>query len=225
MKNNILWILLDSVFLTVFNTIFFVAGGSEHTSSVWISYAFIHFSYIMTVITPFLTRKCSKTGVLGFTLSSVSSAYFFFEFVVGLIFILIGSKSYKPALLTQIVIAGIYSILLLANMIANEHTADSMIKHKDEVMFIKDNSSKLQLLLKRTNDKMLGKELEKTYDLLHSSPAKSNDMAKSIEADVSDEINKLENLLGKEDYSNAFEACKSIIALIKKRNEVLKNSD
>ena len=46
MKKKIaLWIILDLIFLIVFNTVFFVAGGADHPASVWISYGFIHFAY------------------------------------------------------------------------------------------------------------------------------------------------------------------------------------
>lgn len=56
-KKSLLYILLDLIFLAVFNTVFFVVGGTEHPASVWIAYGFIHFSYIMVLVTPFLVRK------------------------------------------------------------------------------------------------------------------------------------------------------------------------
>ena len=89
MKKNVLWILLDLVFLIVFNTVFFVAGGTDHNASVWISYGFIHLSYILLIITPFLIRKSSSAAVFGFSLYSISSTYFLVEFIVGVIFCLI----------------------------------------------------------------------------------------------------------------------------------------
>ena len=67
-KKSVLWILLDLVFLAVFNTVFFVAGGTDHTASVWISYGFIHFAYLMVLVTPFLIRKSSSAAVFGFSL-------------------------------------------------------------------------------------------------------------------------------------------------------------
>ena len=112
-KKSILYILLDLVFLAVFNTVFFVAGGTEHPASVWIAYGFIHFSYLMVLVTPFLIRKSSSQAVFGFSLYSVSVVYFFVEFIVGLIFIFIGSDSYKSSLVVQVIIAGIYAVMLI----------------------------------------------------------------------------------------------------------------
>lgn len=42
-KKRILWILLDLVFLIIFNTIFFMLGGVHNKTSVWVAYGFIHF--------------------------------------------------------------------------------------------------------------------------------------------------------------------------------------
>ena len=63
-KKSILYILLDLVFLAVFNTVFFVVGGTNHPASVWAAYGFIHFSYIMVLVTPFLVRKNSNAADL-----------------------------------------------------------------------------------------------------------------------------------------------------------------
>lgn len=223
-KTNVLWFFMDLVFLVIFNTIFFVVGGNEHSASVWISYAFIHFAYIMILATPLLIRKSSSSEIFGFSLYSISSVYFFLEFVVGLVFIFIGSESYKAALLTQIVIAGIYAILLLANMIANEHTADNIERHEEEIIFIKECSSRVKLLLGKLSDKKVNKELENLYDLLHSSPAKSINSVKNIEIDVSNRIDELEVLIRMKDAENVIDICKNIISLVEERNSILKSS-
>ena len=205
-------------------TIFFVVGGSDHPSSVWISYAFIHLSYIMILVTPLLIRKSSSAAIFGFSLYSISSVYFFLEFFVGLVFIFIGNESYKTALLTQIIIAGIYAILLLANMIANEHTADNTERHEEEIIFIKESSSRVKLLLGKLSDKKLNKELEKLYDLLHSSPAKSINSVRNIEIDVANRIGELEGLIRVKDTKNATDICANTIALMEERNSILKSS-
>ena len=147
-------------FLVIFNIIFFVAGGREHPSSVWISHGFIHFSYIMLLVTHLLIGKSSDSVIFGFSLYSISAAYFFLEFIVGLIFIFIRNASCRVALLTQITIAGIYAVLILACMIVNENTAENQELHIDEITFIKENSSRVRQLIGSISDKKANKELE-----------------------------------------------------------------
>ncbi len=221
MKKTVLWILLDLIFLIVFNTVFFVAGGTEHPASVWISYGFIHFSYIMVILTPFLIRKSSSAAVFGFSLYSISSAYFMVEFVVGLIFVLLRLESYKPALIVQIIIAGLYAIMLISNLLANESTADSIEKHEAEVDYIKTTSAKVKGLMDRMSDKKANKQIEKLYDMLHASPAKSSPAVKDIEIEIADRVEGLEVKVRKDLAEDVIKICDEIISLAEERNRTL----
>ncbi|SFC51453.1 hypothetical protein [Ruminococcus albus] len=222
MKKNVLWILLDLVFLIVFNTVFFVAGGTDHNASVWISYGFIHLSYILLIITPFLIRKSSSAAVFGFSLYSISSTYFLVEFIVGVIFCLINMESYKPALIVQVIIAGFYAIMLISNMIANESTADSIERHEIELRYVKDCSARILPLVDMVSDKKIRKKVEAVYDMIHGSPVKSSNSVRQIELDVIDQIDLLEAAVNSEDKEKIETVCKKITRLADERNRQLK---
>lgn len=221
-KKSILYILLDLVFLAVFNTVFFVVGGMEHPASVWISYGFIHFAYLMVLATPFLTRKSSSASVFGFALYSVSSVYFIIEFIVGLIFIFVRSDSFKASLVAQVIIAGIYAVMLLSNMIANEHTADSIERHEDEVAYIKNASSRVKLLVGKASEKKANKEIEKVYDLLHSSPTRSMATVKFLEEQIINKVSELENAVSSNSTSQIITVTGEIASMIEERNRKLR---
>lgn len=221
-KKRTLWILLDLVFLAVFNVVFFVAGETDHPASVWISYGFIHFSYIMLLVTPFLVRKSTNTAVLGFPLYSISSAYFIVAFVVGLIFIFAHSESYKLVLIVQVIIAGIYAVMLISHMIANESTADSIERHEMELRYVREASSKLKGIMDSISDKTLRKKVEKLYDLLHSSPAKSNNSVRDYELTVLDLIDALEGNINRNDIAAAETTISKIERNASERNRRLK---
>lgn len=221
-KKSVLWILLDLIFLAVFNTVFFVAAGVNHPASVWISYGFIHFAYLMVVVTPFLIRKSSSAAVFGFSLYSISSTYFLLEFVIGLVFIFIKSESYKSALIVQVIVAGIYAILLLSHMIANETTADNVEQHEEEVAYIKTASSRVKALNGKANDKKANKEIEKAYDMLHSSPTKTIATVRSIESNVMHKIAELEDAVSNQDTAAIITAAGEIVALMEERNRKIK---
>ena len=222
-KKSVLYLLLELVFLVVFNTVFFVAGGTEHPVSVWIAYVFIHLAYLMVIITPILVRKSSSAAVFGFSLGSISSVYFFVEFIVGLIFIFIRSESYKSSLIVQIIIAGIYAILLISNLIANEKTADDVERHEAEVAYIKDASSKVRLLMDKMSDKKANREIERVYDLLHSSPSKSTASAKTIESEISDRVYDLESAVREGSAENVIAISQIIVSLVEERNRIIRN--
>lgn len=221
-KKRTLWILLDLVFLIVFNVVFFVAGGTDHPASVWISYGFIHFAYLMLLVTPFLIRKSTNTAVLGFPLYSISSTYFIVAFVVGLIFIFTHPESYKAALIVQVIIAGIYAVMLISHMIANESTADSIERHEMELRYVRDASAKLKGIMDSISDKQLRKKVEKLYDLLHSSPVKSNNSAREYELMVLELIAALETNIDKNDILSVETTISRIERIANERNRCLK---
>lgn len=222
-KKSVLWILLDLVFLIVFNVVFFVLGGKEHPASVWLSYGFIHFAYIMLLITPLLVRQSKNSAVLSFPIVSISAIYFIVAFIVGVVFIIIHPDSIKIALVVQVIIAGIYAVLLISNMIANEHTADSEEKHELELQYVKTASQKLKGIMDSIEDKKMYKKVEKLYDLLHSSQVKSDFSVKNIELEVFELIDVLGEQIGNNSFDEADNTIKKIEKSAKERNSLLKN--
>ena len=221
-KKRMLWIFLDLVFLIVFNVVFFTVKGTDQPSSVWISYGFIHFAYIMLLVTPLLIRRSANTAILGFSLYSISSIYFIIAFIAGLIFIFIQPESYKAALIVQVIIVGIYAVMLISHMIANERTADSIEQHEMELQYVKDASSKLKRIMDSISDKQLSKKVEKLYDLLHSSPVRSNDSVHDYELSVLNLIDVLEEILGRNDIPAAETIISRIEQYANERNRILK---
>lgn len=223
-KKSVLWILLDLVFLIVFNAVFFVAGGMSHSTSSWIAYGFIHFSYLMVLVTPLLIKGSSSSAVFGFSIYSISATYFFVEFVVGMFFIMFRQDSYKASLIVQIIIAGIYAVILLSHLPANENTANSLERHENEVSYMKSASSKMKLLIGQLSDKRANKEIEKAYDVLHASPTKSNYGVREIEEQIKSKIDELEAAVSAQNAQEAQSTATAIISLVQKRNQKLRQS-
>ena len=224
-KKSVLFILLDLVFLTVFNLVFFVVGGAEHVASVWIAYGFIHLAYIMILATPLLTRKSSCSAMFGMPLYSVSAVYFFVEFITGLIFVFVASESYKASLVIQAIIAGIYAVILLTNLIANEHTADNVAKHEAEVAYIKGIATELKALIGKASDKKADKEIEKAYDIVHASPTKSSVAVEEIERRIYCVVSELRDAVKHDDTARIITIAQEIIELTDNRNRKLKTEN
>jgi uncharacterized membrane protein len=128
-KINILWLLLELLFLIVFNSLFFILGDVENfTSSVWISYGFIHFAYFVLLLTPLLVRKSNVEADYRRPLYFITGTYFLIEFLVGITFILIALNTIKTTLIVQTILAALFLGWLLVHLIANEHTANSLAK-------------------------------------------------------------------------------------------------
>jgi len=222
-KTKVLWFILNLIFLAIFNVIFFLAGGVEHNVSVWISYGFIHFAYFMLLITAKLITKGKSAAVFGFSLYSISAVYFLVEFITGVIFILIAPEGKTVSLLTQLCIAGLYGIILISNMIANEYTAEAEEKRQPQIAYIKDASVKLKCLLEIISDKEMKKKVERVYDAIYSSPVKSHPNLARMENHILESINNLESAVKTENKESIISIVNSLLFSINERNNFLKS--
>ena len=221
-KIHVLWIILDLIFLVIFNAFFFALGGTRHHVSAWISYAFIHFAYLILLLTPVLIRKGKSAAVFGFSLYAISVVYFLIELVTGITFIAVSPDNFAVALLVQICIAGLYSIILVSNMIANEHTANAEEKRQQHIAYVKTASAKLKGLLDRVSDKEAKKMVELVYDAVYSSPVKSHHNLAEMENRILHSINALEDAISSENKDNIISLTNSLLTTVNERNMRLK---
>ena len=221
-KVNILWIVLNSIFLILFNTLFFVLGGSDHNASVWISYSFIHLAYFMLLFTPLYINKNKNMAIFGYPLFSVSSTYFLIQFVTGVVFILVAPEGYKAALTIQLCLAGLYGIVLISCMIANEYTAKADDVRQEQVAYVKVATAKMKSILENINDKEIRKQVERVYDAINSSPVKSRPSLAQIENEILVAVDELDEVVSNGDKEQTLSLIKSLVKMVDERNVKLK---
>ncbi|MFC6275258.1 hypothetical protein ACFQET_06990 [Levilactobacillus tangyuanensis] len=221
-KQRKLWVLLDLVFLIAFNIVFFVLGGANGTAAIWWAYGFIHLAYILLLVTPYMVRKnSSSTALFNMSLYSISMTYFLITFVCGLIFIFRYPQMGSLSLVSQVIITGLYAIILIAHIIANDRTADALVVHEQELQFVKVSSGKLAGILARTQDAGLKKKVEQAYDLAHASQVKSSTAAQMTEHAVLAAIDELDRATAVRDQKEMAILLDRIINGIENRNRQL----
>lgn len=223
-RKAILWMLLDLIFLVVFNIVFFVVGGGERHASVWISYAFIHFAYVMTVATPYITKN-SKQAVFGYSVYAISSVYFLAEFIIGVIFILVNPESFKPALVVQLILAAIYLALLIIFLLANEKTNEALDREETENSYIRSCAARVKALMGRLNERGCDKALENLYDIIHSSPSRSSASVAQIEQQSNVLLSQLETAVNSGEKELTVSIAAQLEDLFKQRIRILKTEN
>jgi len=223
---NILWLLLDSLFLIVFNLLFFMLGDAGNSkASVWICYGFIHFAYLALLFTPLLVRKGSVETDYRRPLYVATTSYFLVALLVGVTLILIAPETVKVTMIIQVVLAAIFLGWLLMYLIANEHTADNTERREAELQYVKLSSAKLQSLMQQISDRDIAKKVERVYDLIHSSPAKSNPDVRSLEEEVINEIERLGSLVSQNEMEQIVSIADKICRLAEERNRQVKTNN
>jgi len=220
-RKSVLWTLLDLVFLIAFNLIFFIVSGLTHTISVWISYTFIHISYVMLLLTPLFTHNNKTKFILGMSISAISYIYFMIDLTCGIIFIIFLSDKLIIPLIVNIVLLALYLLLLISVVLTNERTNTNLQIHEAEMKYIDKASSGLENLSIMIDDKNLLKKVNKAYDIISASPVHSDESVKSIENEVLTIIDEM-NEMFLTDKNNTYNLIDKIIYLANKRNAILR---
>jgi len=155
-------------------------------------------------------------------LYSITVAYFIIELVAGVILILVAPETIKVTIIIQVVLAAIFIGWLLAYMIADEHTADKVEQHENELQYVKQSSAQLKTILQQITDKPTAKKVEQVYDLLHSSQVKSDSSVHPLEMEIISEINHLDRAVEQNDLKQIATLADKIYKLADKRNLQLK---
>jgi hypothetical protein len=220
---NILWLLLDSLFLIVFNVLFFMLGNTgDAKTSVWVSYGFIHFAYFLLLLTPLFIRRSSSDYMYRRPLYVVTSIYFLTTLLVGITLILIAPETSKVSIIIHVVLVAVFLGWLLVYLIANEHTADNAERREAELQYVKESSAKLQYILQQITDKVAAKKVEQVYDLVHSSPTKSNADIRSLEQQIIGEIEQLISVVCQKETEQIVSIADKVYRLAEERNNKLK---
>lgn len=222
MKKSALWVILYTIFLGLFNLVFFTFGGTDHCASVWISYVFIHIAYITVAVTSVTMFDKSSVPTFGYALSTIALAYFLAELGVGLIFIIIGADITKFALTVQIILLGIFLALFVLNLIANIQSGEHNAQSKAGTAFVKGCSSRIKALSGKLSDKSTDKELERLSDTFYSSPVKTIESNKEIEINILGKIAQLEHMAISDNNDDAKMLIKEITILVEERNRRIK---
>ena len=221
-RQNILKNVLRLIFLVVFNVFFFVIGGAHHPASVWIAYGFVHFSYIMFLFAPLILGDKSGLTEAGLTIDAISFAYFVITFVECVAFILIKMDTYKVCLLTNVFIAAVYFVVLLIDTMANGHTLERQKIHEMEMDYIKEGTLRLNALMQSGLSRDMQKQVEYLYDLIHSSPAKSDPSVYGYEQKVLALISALEDAITSGNANDINNTIFEIKKNASERNRILK---
>lgn len=220
-KAKISGIIASLIFIVAFNAIFFIVAGFDHPASVWIAYAMIHVSYIMLILTPVLAgggKTVLETSTPLFMLSGIN---FGVHFLVGLIFMLVAPDGCTFEIILYIILLVAYLIPFFTLFGVNAHTTESAKRQAKEVFFIKNQASKVKMLVGRAQDAELAKLLEIASDNMHASPSRSSENAAMIESSITMKVCEIGMAMDEDRIDDAKKTCRELGYLIEERNRIL----
>ena len=220
-NNKRLGVALALIFPVVFNVIFCLNDSAEHPASVWISYAFIHIAYLIAVLAPYMIPNAKERVVMGVPLAIIAWGYFAVELVLGLLFIWKKPENGTTAFIVQLIPAAVCAFLMIAQMMGNSKTAESMERHASERQFIAGAAAQLSIIRNSVTDPVLKKQIESVYDLIRSSPQRSSASVAENENAVMQQISALQTAVTAQDADGIRAALTAIRQQTELRNSFL----
>jgi hypothetical protein len=131
---------------------------------------------------------------------------------------LISPESYRGAFLVQICISGLYGVMLISHMLANDSTANAEEKRQHQILYVKTASVKIKSLLENDVDKEAKKKIERLYDALYSSPVKSHNELAQLERGIFISIQELEVAVSAGNKDRVMSLADSLLSAVNERN-------
>lgn len=216
-KNKTLFIILDSLFLIVFNVCFFLLTDQEdRTTTTWINYGCIHAAYLLFLLTPLLYPKNVAKDV-DMPVYSLTFGFWWFELVLSIILMNV-SVSTTYNIIIQVICWTVMLARLIVLSLVNINTSEKQQRHQQELFYVKTAERLLRTKLSSITDKQEYRQLEQVYDYVRTSPVKSNASAKVLESQI---LQKINSLAVESDASKISTLCKDILILAQQRNQTI----
>lgn len=227
-KRTILTIILDSVFVVAFNALFFLHVGAHSAVSAWVCYGFLHFAYLMVLLTPLMESKGKTASLSRLTTYSISLSYFAINFVFALFVFFYRDSSgiirfgFAPVVSAEIILTVLYIIILAINLLTNDTIAQKQAVHDAGNAFIKTISAKAKYIETLAVEQTLKNRLNDLYATAHASPIHSSSEVAVYERKIEHLLQELEQYVKQNTIEKSAELITEIDGLLTKRNLIVK---
>lgn len=224
MKTTLIRIVFTLVFLVVFNTLFFLLSGTDNPTSVWVSYAYIHVAYFTILFLPVLKTKGDASYYLSSVLYGQAITYFLLELIAGVVFIIYRMESPVWSLVVQTALWLIFVVLILGNAWANQATAQSLEKRKQDIDTYQSMRMSLKRLMAKTDKPELKRLIADCSDKLEASSSRQTQESEKIDIEIEQAIASLRQSITGDDVEESTSLARQLAGLIEERKTILKYS-
>ncbi|MFV0583094.1 MAG: hypothetical protein ACK5N4_13735 [Parabacteroides gordonii] len=224
MKTTLIRIVFTLVFLVVFNTLFFLLSGTDNPTSVWVSYAYIHVAYFTILFLPVLKTKGDASYYLSSVLYGQAITYFILELIAGVVFIIYRMESPVWSLVIQTALWLIFVVLILGNAWANQATAQSLEKRKQDIDAYQSMRMSLKRLMAKTDKPELKRLIADCSDKLEASSSRQTQESEKINIEIEQAIASLRQSITGDDVEESTSLARQLAGLIEERKTILKYS-
>ncbi|WP_010676889.1 hypothetical protein [Bacillus timonensis] len=219
MNSTTLWWILNSIFIVVFDVVFFLLINPI-SDVQWVGFAFLHVSYVLAVFFANYLRNKRTDVVLGYPVIYLSVVYFIASFILTLAVVIFEFASVKVTFVLYFILLGIYLFVLFSNLLMNKHTEEQMATERKNISFVKENIAILEQFKSTSVAKKYNKKIEEVIELLRYGQIISNPNTADLEYSIRQQIMGLVSTTSEEEL---LQKLTSIEGLIRQREIKIKS--
>ena len=217
MKNNkVLYGIICLVALIVTNVVVFVSV-KDFTTARWINIGFLNLSVVISLIFSVMVGK-KEYRFMNYSRFPIVAVYSVIAFIVSALFIAFNLKSTVITIVVQIILLGLFIIVVSSNTMANNSAQESLKNDKQQFNKIADLATRLEYILKTTEDRNLVKKIEKAYDDVKNSKLNISEDTTQVDNDILQVISIIEYNVQNKQFDLIDEQIDKIHNLVIKRN-------
>ena len=213
-------VIIKFILLAMFNILFYSITKASCTLSMWISYGFIHFAFLMFFLEPLFVQNSKNSKHVAIeSITLLTIIYFFCSLSVG-IFFLINPLVVVYQYSIEVFVTGIYLIILIITVVINK-IAKNESEFLADKQFLTTVFVKAEFIKSKVTDKKLLMDLQEQTKY---SPVKSSEIVRNYENElikILDDITLNIDVLQEIELNNKIETCKN---LLNQRNLLLKKN-
>ena len=219
MKNNkVLYGIIGIVALAIVNVVVFLSL-KEYTTARWINIAGLNLSIIVFWGAGIITGDKSEK-FLGYARFPIVAVYSVLTFIISALYILINVKSVTLSVIVQVILLGLFAIVMCTNTMANNASKNITNIDKANYNKVTDMAKRIELIMQSVDDREVYKKIEKAYDSVKNANVTLQEDSTQIDNDIMQAIGVLEVAVQSKNYDMAEEQVSKINNLIARRNQM-----
>lgn len=220
MKNNKVMsaIILISALIIV-NVLIFMILQTYNASRI-INIICLNISLVILWISIFTNFKNNDDKYINYFKLPIVIMYSIITIVASTLLIILNPNTVTSTIVIQILIHGIFAIILASNKMADNLTEKSLSTQKNKVDRTREISKQLSLILSEIDDDELFKKVEKIYDSSRSLKINTNIDSNEIDEKILNSIKSLKKAIEDNNLENVDNTLKDIKHNFLVRNEL-----
>lgn len=200
-KNNLMYYLVITILLILFNIIAFVIPIEKNTT-FWIVYVFSDLAFIMQVplwMISFGKNDTLKNKFLGISLIYIGIFYLIIQLIVFIVFVVFPTLPVWLAIIICSIIFALSIIFVIAGKTGTKEIKRIDEKIKVKRAFIQFLQTDIEMLIENEKDNETKEALKKLAEKVRFSDPMSHEMLAELESRISSKVDEMKNLFNKKE--------------------------